>query len=150
MLSPNFGYLWPSDNRPASYSDLTTLNENGQPKLKKIAVIMTDGDFNTPYCTGVISEDASSGSGDAAEHINCDATNGDPFAQAKKLCESMDNAGVTVYTVGFDVGNLAAAKDLMNKCATESTNVYIADNGEELKQAFRDIALKLSSLYLSK
>ena len=150
MLSPNFGYLWPPANQPASYSDLTTLNENGQPKLKKIAVIMTDGDFNTPYCTGVISKDALSGSGSDADHINCNATNGDPFAQAKKLCENMDEAGITVYTVGFDVANLAAARDLMNKCATEPTNVYIADDGEELKQAFRDIALKLSSLYLSK
>ena len=31
-----------------------------------------------------------------------------------------------------------------------STKYYNADDGDELKQAFRDIALKLSSLYLSK
>ena len=91
MLSPNFGYLWPSANQPAPYGDLTTLNDHGAPKLKKIAVIMTDGDFNTPYCTGVISKDAPTGSGAVADHINCNATNGNSFAQAKLLCAAMKN-----------------------------------------------------------
>jgi len=53
-------------------------------------------------------------------------------------------------TVGFDVGNQAQAKSVMNKCATDAGKVYIADDGEQLKQAFRDIALKLSSLYISR
>jgi len=150
MLSPNFGSLWPGESSPAPYSDLKTLNENGQPKLNKIAVIMTDGDFNTPYCTGVISKDALSGSGAVADHINCNATNGDSFSQAKSLCKAMKTAGVTVYTVGFDVANLEAARSVMTDCATDAGKVYIADDGDQLKQAFRDIALKLSSLYISK
>ena len=150
MLSPNFGYLWPSANRPAPYSDLQTLNDHGAPKLKKIAVIMTDGDFNTPYCTGVISKDATAGSGDTADHINCNATNGNSFAQAKLLCKAMKTAGLTVYTVGFDVGSLPSARQVMTECATDATTAYIATNGVELQQAFRDIALKMTSLYISK
>ena len=149
MLSPNFGYLWPS-NQPAPYGDLKALNDHGAPKLKKIAVIMTDGDFNTPYCTGVISKDALSGSGAPADHINCNATNSNSFAQAKLLCTAMKKAGITVYTVGFDVANLAAARQVMTECATDPTTAYIADDGEELAQAFRDIALKMTSLYISK
>ena len=150
MLAPNFGYLWPSANRPAPYSDLKVLNDHGAPKLKKIAVIMTDGDFNTPYCTGVISKDAPTGSGAETDHINCNATNKDSFAQAKLLCQAIKAAGVTVYTVGFDVGSLPEARKVMTECATEAKTAYIADNGVELKQAFRDIALKMTSLFISK
>ena len=35
------------------YSDLTVLNAKGMPKLRKIAVLMTDGDYNINYCKGV-------------------------------------------------------------------------------------------------
>ena len=35
-------------------------------------------------------------------------------------------------------------------CASEPGKYYDAKDGDELKQAFRDIALKLSSLYISK
>jgi Flp pilus assembly protein TadG len=151
LLSPEFGSLWSSaDSVPASYADLKKLGPKGQPILQKIAVLMTDGDFNTAYCDGVISKDSGSGSGSSSDHINCNANNGSPNTQATDLCTAMKAKGVTVYTVGFDVGNLASAKSIMEQCATDSTKVYIADNGEQLKQAFRDIALKLSSLYISK
>jgi hypothetical protein len=111
---------------------------------------MTDGDFNTTYCDGVISKDSGSGSGSTSDHINCNANNGSSNTQALELCKAMKAKGITLYTVGFDVADLTSAKTMMNKCATDSTKVYIADNGEQLKQAFRDIALKLSSLYISK
>lgn len=39
-LSPNWNNLWPSDSRPVAY---------GKAKMKKIALIMTDGDFNDFY-----------------------------------------------------------------------------------------------------
>ncbi|HUS98258.1 MAG TPA: TadE/TadG family type IV pilus assembly protein, partial [Hyphomicrobiaceae bacterium] len=48
-LSPNFSSVWPSSSTPKSYSMLTELNDEGQPKLQKIAVLMTDGEFNTWY-----------------------------------------------------------------------------------------------------
>jgi Flp pilus assembly protein TadG len=149
-LSPNWASVWPAGGKPAPYTDLTKLGPKGQPLLKKIAVLMTDGDFNTNYCNGVIAKDSGSGSGSDSDKINCNATNGDPFTQAEKLCANMKTAGITVYTVGFDVGNQAQAKSVMNKCATDAGKVYIADDGEQLKQAFRDIALKLSSLYISR
>jgi hypothetical protein len=38
----------------------------------------------------------------------------------------------------------------MRLCATTPQKAYLAENGEQLKQAFRDIALELSALYLSK
>lgn len=149
-LSPKWKNVFTGASAPGEYSKLTELGPKGQPLLKKIAVLMTDGDFNTAYCNGVIAKDSGTGSGADADHINCNATNGSSSAQALKLCTAIKNSGVILYTVGFDVGNQAVAKNLMNQCATDPTKVYIADNGDQLRSAFRDIALKLSSLYLSK
>ena len=77
--------------------------------------------------------------------------NGTSTDQARALCAAMKTAGVIVYTVGFDVGVIRARPPTRCKqCATDPTKYYNADNSEELKQAYMDIALKLSSLYLSK
>lgn len=149
-LSPNWANVFTGDSAPASYTKLTELGPKGQPVLKKIAVLMTDGDFNTAYCKGVISKDSTWGSGSSDDHINCNATNGSSASQALSMCTAMKKAGITLYTVGFDVGDQSVAQDLMNKCATDPSKVYIASSGEELINAFQDIALKLSSLYLSK
>jgi len=76
--------------------------------------------------------------------------NGTSTDQARALCGAMKTAGVIVYTVGFDVGDTGTAADTLKQCATDPTKYYNADNSEELKQAYMDIALKLSSLYLSR
>ena len=62
----------------------------------------------------------------------------------------MKATGITVYTVGFQLGGNKTAIETLNQCATEPGKFYNADDGDQLKQAFRDIALKLTSLYLSK
>jgi Flp pilus assembly protein TadG len=149
MLSPNFGYLWPS-SMPAPYTDLKQLGPKGAPKLRKIAILMSDGEYNSAYCKGVISQDSTNGSGDAADHINCNAPNGSSFTQAGTLCTNMKKTGIEVFTIGFDIVNDQRARDLMTNCATDPSKVYMATDGEQLKQAFLDIALKLSSLYISK
>jgi Flp pilus assembly protein TadG len=140
MISPNFGYLWPSESAPAAY---------GTQELIKIAVIMTDGEFNTSYCNGVISKDAGSGSGSSSDHINCNATNGSSASQALKSCQAMKDKGIIVFTVGFDLDS-QSAKDLMKQCATSESYAYIASNGTALKEAFRSIAINISRLRLSK
>src|SRR5262249_49808535 len=76
LLSPNWGYLWPAESQPAPYSGLADLDARGLPLLRKIVILMTDGEFNTAYCNGVISQNSGSGSGSASDHIKCDATDG--------------------------------------------------------------------------
>jgi hypothetical protein len=149
MLSPNFGYLWPSASQPGSYSDLTALNSNGQPKLRKIAVLMTDGEYNSSYCKGVISQDSISGSGSTSDHINCNAPNGLSWDQALAQCTSMKNTKIEVYTIGFLVVDDARARSLMSQCATDSAHYYIATDSDTLQAAFRDIALKIATLRLT-
>jgi Flp pilus assembly protein TadG len=68
-LSPTFG-LWSGTGVPAAY---------GTEKLKKIMVLMTDGEYNSAYCKGVISSNTTStanntynsGSGGTNDMINC-------------------------------------------------------------------------------
>ncbi|MFN3537176.1 MAG: ubiquitin-activating E1 FCCH domain-containing protein, partial [Brevundimonas sp.] len=96
-VSPNFNNLWPSAiNRAAPY---------GTPDLLKVVVMMTDGEFNTPYCDGVIAQNAGAGSGDTNWHIRCDAQNGNPFQQAVQLCTAMKAQGIIIYSVGLDVAS---------------------------------------------
>ena len=148
-LSPNWNSVWPSTNQAAPYSDLQVRNSMGGPKLKKIAVLMTDGEYNSPYCKGVISQDATNGSGSTSDHINCNAPNGSSYSQALSLCTGMKTAGIEVYTIGFLVVDSQSARDLLSQCATDADHYYVSTDGEALKLAFRDIALKISSIYIA-
>ncbi len=121
-LSPKWNTIWPT-SAAGPYADLTTFNAAGAPKLRKIAVLMTDGDYNVQY--------SGTGSG----------------PQATTLCQKMKDAKIEIYTIGFQVSSAAAT--LLQGCATDASHFYNASSGEALKQAFRDIALKVSSLRLS-
>lgn len=114
-ISPKWSSIWPSESKPGNYND---------PKLKKIAVLMTDGDYNVQYSS------TSSQS------------------QAGQLCTNMKTAGVEIYTVGFMVST--SAKNFLTTCATDAAHYYDATSGDALRMAFRDIALKISSLRLKK
>ncbi len=129
-LSPNWNTLWPAANQAAAYST----------KLRKIAILMTDGEYNTDYDSHGV-KTGTNGAGPAA---NDSSTN-----QARALCTAMKAKGITVYTVGFDLGGNQTAIDTLNQCATEPGKFYNTANGEQLKEAFRDIALKISQLYLT-
>jgi hypothetical protein len=141
MLSPNWSYLWPSANRPVAY-------HTG--KTEKIAILMTDGEYNTGHCKGIVAEDSGSGSGSNSDHINCDAENGSSNSQAQQLCTAMKtNTGITVYTVGFALGGNQTAINTLRNCASDETKFYNAKDGDELRMAFRDIALQVAKLRLS-
>ncbi|MDH4982543.1 VWA domain-containing protein [Hyphomicrobium sp. D-2] len=159
-LSPNWSSVFTGESAPASYSKLTEKDRKGAPMLRKIAVLMTDGEFNTAYCNGVIAKDSGDGSGGDADHINCNATNSSSEYpgrsseyQARALCDAMKAKGIIIYSIGFGSGVADEAKSLLKSCATEpekGLHYYMATTGDQLKQAFRDIALKMSSLYLSR
>ncbi len=144
MLAPDWGYLWADDeSEPADY---------GEEDLHKIVVLMTDGEYNSPYCNGVISADATTGSGATADHINCNATNGGTsYTQAEAMCDAMKAAGkeIEIYTVGFRVNDYPRGEDLMEYCATDAAHFFTADDGDELQEVFEKIARNVKSMYLS-
>lgn len=139
-ISPSFNAMWPSATAGA-------LNDDD---ILKAVVFMTDGEFNTPYCSGVIASDAASGSGEAENHINCAATNGDPFAQTLALCTAMKAQGIIVYTVGFSVAAGGQAANLMANCATGSDYAFLPASGADLSDAFKAIGRDITRLRISK
>jgi uncharacterized protein (UPF0333 family) len=148
LLSPNFvstipASVWPADNRPQSYALMEQTDSMGQKRLRKIAVIMTDGDYNTGHCKGVISRDSYVDYRD----IDCDMNNGSSKSQAEQLCTAMKAKGITVYAIGFQVSD--DAKRMLTGCATSPSHYYNASSGDALKAAFRDIALKATNLRLT-
>jgi Flp pilus assembly protein TadG len=145
LLSPNWASVLPSNSRPANY---------GTSDTQKIAILMTDGEYNMQYCnnstvTGASAPDRNSNPSSSSK-LSCTAVNGSSTTQARTLCTNMKAAGITVYTVGFEIPSGSTADTTLQQCATSPGHYYSAQSGEQLKQAFRDIALKISSLYLSR
>ncbi len=132
----------PATSAAGPYSDLTVTNSKGMPKLRKIAVLMTDGDYNINYCKGVEAKNS-----DQSPDIDCNSENGKSLVQAGNLCTSMKNAKIEVYTVGFQVNS--TAKTFLTSCATDAAHYYDATSDIELQAAFRDIALKIATLRLT-
>ncbi|HET6388619.1 pilus assembly protein [Hyphomicrobium sp.] len=132
MLAPNWASLWASSSKPAAYNTKD---------VKKIAVLMTDGEYNVQYdANGVLVDQDSTKCSKAA--------NGCSSVQALSQCTAMKAKGIEVYTVGFQLTN-STAIDTLKKCATDADHFYNSSTGDALKAAFRDIALKISTLYLS-
>ncbi len=123
------GTLWDASSAAAAYDSDT----------QKIAILMTDGEYTCSMDTNGVSTGAL-GAGSAA--------NTDSSTQARAVCTEMKKK-VMIYTVGFALGGNKTAIDTLNHCASAASMAYKADNGNELQQAFRDIALKINQLYLT-
>ena len=136
MLSPEWSSIWTGESTPGPYSDITTIQSNGSPKLRKVAVILSDGVFNT--LRGWKDQDQQFSSTHAAN-----------------VCAAMKAAKIEIYTVGFALdqlpsGEQAIARSTLQACGTDLSHFYETVTLPELKQAFVEIGLQLSSLYLSK
>lgn len=149
LISPNFSTIWPSvTGPPATYVPHAYKEAN----LVKAIVFMTDGDFNSPYCKGVIASDAGSGSGGGNTHNSCSAPLGTSQVQAQALCDEIKKStyGIILYVVGFDLAGNTTALNFLQGCATDTTKFFQADDGTDLANAFTAIAGDLSQLRLSK
>jgi Flp pilus assembly protein TadG len=123
MLSPN----WRDAISNAELGD-GPANRNPE-KLAKIAILMTDGEYNAAYT-------------------------GNSAANAKSLCTNMKSDGIEIFTIGFalpsDQG--AAAREVLTNCASPDTamtkHFYDAADGDELRKAFQDIVRNIERLAL--
>ncbi len=140
-VSPVFGTIFSGEGRPAPHDPLETM---------KVVILMTDGEFNTAYCNGVVSRSSTTGSGALANQINCNATNGGAFTQARALCNAMKQDGIILYTVGFNVLDMPEVGLLMRDCASSPGNVYMPEGGTSLREAFRAIGRDISSLRIAR
>jgi hypothetical protein len=89
---------------------------------------MTDGEYNAEYYR---------------------SQNGSSSTQARSVCLNMKAKGIEVYTIGFDLGGNHSAIDLLKHCASDASHFYETSTGDQLRAAFRDIALKVSTLRLT-
>ncbi len=97
-------------------------------KTIKAVILMTDGQFNTSYANG---------------RINRTSTQ-----QTEKLCENMREEGVIVYAVAFEAPS--SAQETLKECASSVSHYFDAENGAELREAFRAIAQSLANLRVAK
>jgi hypothetical protein len=122
LVSPEWNSLWNLPDNLAPYNDGKTI---------KAVLLMTDGEFNTSYSNG--------------------PQNGTSPQQAIDICTTMKNSDhrVVVYAVAFQAP--PAAKATLQACATTSGSPYYFDaaNGDELRDAFRNIAINLNNLRLA-
>ncbi|TKB38495.1 MAG: VWA domain-containing protein, partial [Mesorhizobium sp.] len=133
MLSENWGSVMKASERPAKMD----------PKnVAKIAILMTDGEFNLSYFDASTVGDVYNSAGKEP-----------PRTAAKTLCAAMRNKGIEIFTIGFDL-NETNAKATLQDCASPDTakikHFYQAANGTELNQAFQDIARNVEMLTVTK
>ncbi len=138
MLSPNWASVWGTSSAAAPY---------GTDKLRKVAILMTDGVFNQQY-------DANGFGVDYLDspplNPSCpDAINGCSSTQALAICQGMKDKDIEVYTIGFQLAGNQLAINTLSQCATDANHFYNSATGDALSAAFQDIALKIMNLYLS-
>jgi hypothetical protein len=138
LLSPNWGTIWTGTQRPGSYADTQTKQSNGAPVLRKVAVLMTDGGYNTMR----------QGSNATTAQMQMVSD------KAVAVCTNMKNNGIEIYTVGFQLNTLptaekAIATTTLQSCGTDISHFYDSLDAAMLAKAFRDIALKLTPVRLT-
>ncbi len=125
LLSPRWTSVWPASSAPRPYGEITQKGPKGNPLLQKIAVLLTDGEYNTWY------------SGDSST------------IQAREFCANMKAEGIKVYAIGFQIGAGGEAETTLKGCASAADYYYNAGDGASLREAFRDIALRIATLRLA-
>ena len=125
---------WALLSKDAPYTEGAGYGEkvDGKP-VKKFMVLMTDG-FNTLSPT-------------YPAHDGSDTVNSN--ALTSELCINVKAKGVTIYTVAFEVSD-NAIKNILEACASSSSNFFEANDSDELAAAFRNIAKDFAPLRLAR
>jgi Flp pilus assembly protein TadG len=141
MLSPRWRGLWggamDSNNLPLDYNT---------PHMHKVAIILTDGDNTISSSVrgayGYLSDGVlgTTNSNQAVTTLNQRLTT---------TCTAMKNAGITVYTIMFDLTSSTSGA-LLQGCASKPDYYFSSATGTDLQQAFRQIGDGLSNLRISK
>lgn len=137
-LSPNWTIWGDSSANPAPYPAASDKS------LRKIAILMTDGDYNNDFSQGGYRIGSWAYSASVAGN---NVINGNSSTQAQALCTGMKNKNIEVYTIGYEVST--AAKTFLKTCATDSSHAFTADSVDELTAVFQGIGQRVLSLYLS-
>ncbi|RUU06558.1 hypothetical protein EOD23_13300 [Mesorhizobium sp. USDA-HM6] len=119
-----------------------------QKKVAKIAILMTDGQFNTAFARG----HGATGWQDQGQTSR---------ANAEAICENMKRDGIEIFTIGFDLNDPSMttterdqAKSVLKDCSTDDTSTlkhyYEAATGAELSDAFGEITRNIETLTINR
>ncbi|MDB2438631.1 TadE/TadG family protein [Hellea sp.] len=122
---------WRTLTREAPYTEAASSPDGSVSAM----IFMTDG-FNTRS-----QKDVHHDGGDEDAGVALGAT----------ICENIKNDSIHIYTVAYDIPNVAdaqATETMLRNCATDSDSVYTPDNAAELEADFRSIGSRLRTVRL--
>jgi hypothetical protein len=130
VLSPEWDSIWQGDSKPKAYKFLSSNGKKGEARLRKIAILMTDGSYNTLRGWKENDVDAIS-------------------AAAVSLCKNMKSSGIEIFTVGFALDNLPSlekptAVSTLSNCATSPSHFHDSSSPADLKLAFKAIGARVA------
>lgn len=145
-LSPSWRGLWGGltpNNRPLDYN---------RPGAQKVVVMLTDG-ANQPN-----TRSGQPGGSDFTAYGRLhDSTYAGPngshsaginFLNQKqaRICTTMKQRGIVIYTITFGPSVTAATRDLYSACASSTANYFHAPSNTAVRTAFQTIAVQLNNL----
>jgi Flp pilus assembly protein TadG len=80
-------------------------------------------------------------------HLNTDRIEADRLTEL--ACTHAKDQGIQIFTISFMV-TAAGAQDMLNRCASQPTMAFDADNALQLASAFSQIGQRLSAIRLDK
>ena len=116
-------------------------------EVKKILVLMTDGenqamaDLPAAPTHHVLTPDMD------AQLVSSDVDKANVWT--RQACEAAKADSVEIYAISFGTDLSGAAKQVLEKCATDASHYYDASNAAKLVGAFEQIAYRVSATYLS-
>ncbi|HEV2896474.1 MAG TPA: pilus assembly protein [Pseudaminobacter sp.] len=132
LLSDSWADYLPEGSRP---------EPRDEKKVAKIAILMTDGEFNTAFAN--VAKDATVTNQPAKSR-----------SKAERLCDAMKKSDkIEIFTIGFMLNQMSAKQVLKNCSSPDTSSVqhyYEAADGEALDAAFDAIIKNIERLALTK
>lgn len=131
-ISPNWSNVWTA----STYGGHSRHDPHpyGDPAIKKIAILMTDGRFQHGFNAGF---------GDTVGVRQVAKAE----AAAEAFCANMRAAGITIYAIGYDLR--PAAEAVLANCAGDPNNVFFTDSARNLEGIYELIAGRYLSVGLT-
>ncbi len=146
-LSPSWSGTFPAGSAPDSYQRLNQRSAEGVPALRKVAILVTDGESTIEYCENGL---RALRPGRERMTADCPPRNGRSAMQARFVCEGMKARGIEVFALGIGLADGSESAETIRQCATSADHLYRPADGAQLRQAFRDVSLKISDIYLAR
>lgn len=120
LISPEWNNVWPAASQALPYDE---------PDATKVVIMMSDGEYNQTI-----------------QGVNTGSPRSN--VQARAVCDQMKTKGVVIYTVGFNAPN--AGQQVLDYCASNPAFSFRPSNGQELTEAYKNIARSISDLRISR